>query len=266
MGRKSDSCEGFNKGAWTANEDILLINYINIHGEGKWTTVPCKAGLKRSGKSCRLRWLNYLRPNVKRGNFSEEENDLIVRLHKLLGNRWSLIAGRLPGRTDNDIKNYWNTNLGKKAKELSAMKKLSASNSLMPSQATNKTNVIRTKAIRCNKLASPLFLQSLSTSRQKIPTKALVAQESKANAVNEVPESSKICPNFEEEVFQEEDNMVVNYGSFNDDDNIVAFPDQALMEFERWMLNDEGVDYLPHDHDDDQIKSLISLFDMGGEF
>nr|QTO65852.1 R2R3MYB [Masdevallia wendlandiana] len=263
MGRKSHSCEGFNKGAWTANEDILLINYINIHGEGKWTTVPCKAGLKRSGKSCRLRWLNYLRPNVKRGNFSEEENDLIVRLHKLLGNRWSLIAGRLPGRTDNDIKNYWNTNLGKKAKEPSGMKKLqAASNCLLPSQATNKTNLIRTKAIRCNKLASdPLFLQSLSTSRQKIPTKAM--------EVNEIPESSKVCPNLEEEVFQEEENMVLNYGSFNDD-NIVAFPDQALMEFdglmefERWMLNDEGVDYLPHD--DDQIKSLISLFDIGGEF
>ncbi|GKF49691.1 transcription repressor MYB6-like protein, partial [Tanacetum coccineum] len=70
--------------------------------------------LKRCGKSCRLRWLNYLKPDIKRGNISCDEEDLIIRLHKLLGNRWSLIAGRLPGRTDNEIKNYWNTTLAKK--------------------------------------------------------------------------------------------------------------------------------------------------------
>ncbi|KAH0453695.1 hypothetical protein IEQ34_018019 [Dendrobium chrysotoxum] len=91
MGRNScGSKEGLNKGAWTANEDSLLITYVNTHGEGKWTTVPYNAGLKRSGKSCRLRWLNYLSPKIKRGNFSEEEDDLIIRLHKLLGNRLAL--------------------------------------------------------------------------------------------------------------------------------------------------------------------------------
>ncbi|PKA62853.1 Transcription repressor MYB5 [Apostasia shenzhenica] len=70
--------------------------------------------LLRCGKSCRLRWMNYLRPDIKRGNIGPEEEDLIVRLHRLLGNRWSLIAGRLPGRTDNEIKNYWNSHLSKK--------------------------------------------------------------------------------------------------------------------------------------------------------
>ncbi|XP_062147858.1 transcription factor WER-like [Alnus glutinosa] len=103
-----------NKGAWTAEEDQKLSQCIEIHGAKRWTAIALNAGLNRCGKSCRLRWLNYLRPDIKRGNISDAEEDLILRLHKLLGNRWSLIAGRLPGRTDNEIKNYWNSYLSKK--------------------------------------------------------------------------------------------------------------------------------------------------------
>ncbi|KAK7358745.1 hypothetical protein VNO77_00683 [Canavalia gladiata] len=100
-----------NKGAWSKEEDQRLINHINLHGEGNWRSLPQAAGLLRCGKSCRLRWINYLRPDLKRGNFTQEEDDLIIHLHSLLGNKWSLIAARLPGRTDNEIKNYWNTHL-----------------------------------------------------------------------------------------------------------------------------------------------------------
>ncbi|KAF2316757.1 hypothetical protein P3X46_026600 [Hevea brasiliensis] len=103
-----------NKGAWSKQEDQKLINYIRKHGEGCWRTLPQAAGLLRCGKSCRLRWTNYLRPDLKRGNFAEDEEDLIIKLHALLGNRWSLIAGRLPGRTDNEVKNYWNSHLRRK--------------------------------------------------------------------------------------------------------------------------------------------------------
>ncbi|XP_042499444.1 transcription factor MYB114-like [Macadamia integrifolia] len=102
------------RGAWAAEEDQRLAQVVEIHGPKKWQSIAAKAGLNRCGKSCRLRWMNYLRPNIKRGNISDQEEDLILRLHKLLGNRWSLIAGRLPGRTDNEIKNYWNCHLSKK--------------------------------------------------------------------------------------------------------------------------------------------------------
>ncbi|KAI4344165.1 hypothetical protein L6164_011426 [Bauhinia variegata] len=105
------------KNLWKPEEDLVLKAYIEAHGEGKWTTVSKKSGLKRGGKSCRLRWKNYLRPDIKRGDMSQEEEDLIIRLHKLLGNRWSLIAGRLPGRTDNEVKNHWNTYLNKRGKK-----------------------------------------------------------------------------------------------------------------------------------------------------
>jgi myb proto-oncogene protein len=115
MGR-SPCCEKAhtNKGAWTKEEDDRLISYIRSHGEGCWRSLPKAAGLLRCGKSCRLRWINYLRPDLKRGNFTEEEDELIIKLHSLLGNKWSLIAGRLPGRTDNEIKNYWNTHIRRK--------------------------------------------------------------------------------------------------------------------------------------------------------
>ncbi|RWR81081.1 Transcription factor TT2 [Cinnamomum micranthum f. kanehirae] len=103
------------RGAWTAEEDRKLAEYVKIHGDKKWRSLPANAGLNRCGKSCRLRWMNYLRPGIKRGNISEDEEDLIIRLHNLIGNRWSLIAGRLPGRTDNEIKNHWNTHLSKKS-------------------------------------------------------------------------------------------------------------------------------------------------------
>ncbi|XP_030525478.1 transcription factor WER-like isoform X2 [Rhodamnia argentea] len=115
MGRRPCCAkQGVNRGAWSDEEDQILTNYIALHGEGKWRKVAQNAGLNRCFKSCRLRWVNYLKPGIKRGAISPDEEDLIIRLHRLLGNRWALIAARLPGRTDNDIKNYWNTTLVKK--------------------------------------------------------------------------------------------------------------------------------------------------------
>ncbi|KAK8509770.1 hypothetical protein V6N13_093620 [Hibiscus sabdariffa] len=106
------------KGQWTEEEDSLLQAYVTLHGEGHWNSVACFSGLKRTGKSCRLRWLNYLRPETRRGNIRLEEQLLILQLHSRWGNRWSKIAQHLPGRTDNEIKNYWRTRVQKQAKKL----------------------------------------------------------------------------------------------------------------------------------------------------
>ncbi|CAO2184799.1 unnamed protein product [Urochloa humidicola] len=119
MGR-APCCEkvGLKKGRWTKEEDEILARYIKEHGEGAWRSLPKNAGLLRCGKSCRLRWINYLRADLKRGNISEEEEEMIIKLHATLGNRWSLIAGHLPGRTDNEIKNYWNSHLSRRAADV----------------------------------------------------------------------------------------------------------------------------------------------------
>ncbi|CAL9109030.1 unnamed protein product [Musa textilis] len=116
MGR-TPCCDKANvkKGPWSPEEDTKLKEFMGKHGTGgNWIVLPQKAGLNRCGKSCRLRWLNYLRPNIKHGEFSEEEERIICNLFANIGSRWSIIASHLPGRTDNDIKNYWNTKLKKK--------------------------------------------------------------------------------------------------------------------------------------------------------
>ncbi|KAG2653780.1 transcription factor MYB20-like [Panicum virgatum] len=119
MGRQP-CCEkvGLKKGPWTAEEDQKLVAFLLSHGHCCWRLVPKLAGLLRCGKSCRLRWTNYLRPDLKRGLLSEEEEALVIDLHAQLGNRWSKIAARLPGRTDNEIKNHWNTHIKKKLEKM----------------------------------------------------------------------------------------------------------------------------------------------------
>ncbi|KAF8387586.1 hypothetical protein HHK36_026239 [Tetracentron sinense] len=118
MGRHS-CCykQKLRKGLWSPEEDEKLLRHITKYGHGCWSSVPKLAGLQRCGKSCRLRWINYLRPDLKRGTFSQQEENLIIELHAVLGNRWSQIATQLPGRTDNEIKNLWNSCIKKKLRQ-----------------------------------------------------------------------------------------------------------------------------------------------------
>uniref|UniRef100_A0A0E0BZB7 Myb-like domain-containing protein n=1 Tax=Oryza meridionalis TaxID=40149 RepID=A0A0E0BZB7_9ORYZ len=113
------------KGPWTSWEDSILEKYIKKHGERNCKPVQKNTGLLRCGKSCCLRWMNHLRPNLKKWAFSKEEENKIINLHRKIGNKWSRMAidikyisletlhYKYGERTDNEIKNYWNTRIKK---------------------------------------------------------------------------------------------------------------------------------------------------------
>ncbi|CAI0451777.1 unnamed protein product [Linum tenue] len=131
------------KGPWTEQEDILLNNFVHLFGDRRWDFIAKVSGLNRTGKSCRLRWVNYLHPGLKRGKMTPQEEKLVVELHAKWGNRWSRIARKLPGRTDNEIKNYWRTHMRKKAQErkraAATMSSPSSSSSSNHSSSSNTT-------------------------------------------------------------------------------------------------------------------------------
>ncbi|KAL8123558.1 hypothetical protein AgCh_011507 [Apium graveolens] len=179
--------KGVKKGPWTPEEDIILVSYIQEHGPGNWRAVPTNTGLLRCSKSCRLRWTNYLRPGIKRGNFTEQEEKMIIHLQALLGNRWAAIASYLPQRTDNDIKNYWNTHLKKKLQKSQGHgddgNDTSGTNSEASSSASKgqwerrlQTDIHRAKQALCEAL-----------SLDKSPTTSTITTASPASSVQAPP-------------------------------------------------------------------------------
>ncbi|CAN1844013.1 Transcription factor MYB102 [Linum perenne] len=250
MGR-TPCCDksGLKKGPWTTEEDQKLTSYIQLNGPGNWRTLPKNAGLQRCGKSCRLRWTNYLRPDIRRGRFSFEEEETIIQLHSILGNkgqcvwwwiRWSAIAARLPGRTDNEIKNYWNTHIRKRLLR----------NGIDPVTHAPRLDVLDFSALLGSALShvtpAASFLSLLAGQAQQVFNPELLRlaaalgslkQESNTNnnqaqlqqfLMNQQTTSSQMIQQQQADVagFQELNNSVGEVGSHSQQDNLVSVPEE----------------------------------------
>lgn len=246
MGRQP-CCDklGVKKGPWTAEEDKKLINFILTNGQCCWRAVPKLAGLRRCGKSCRLRWTNYLRPDLKRGLLSDVEEQLVIDLHARLGNRWSKIAARLPGRTDNEIKNHWNTHIKKKLIKMGIdpvtheplNKDQSPNNQIIPNQSSSSSNNNNNSDISTAESLNQTQSSSLETANSR-PTNnvTVINSMSSENVANNSPPTE-------------------NSSSVNDQCDTTLIDgisiDNALMSY-LWDDNDVTPLELPYSYNGDQ--------------
>ncbi|KAK6928707.1 SANT/Myb domain [Dillenia turbinata] len=164
------------RGLWSPEEDEKLKNYMLRNGQGCWSDIAKNAGLQRCGKSCRLRWINYLRPDLKRGAFSLQEEQLIVHLRSILGNKWSQIAAHLPGRTDNEIKNFWNSTIKKRLRATTTTSQFSPNNSYNSTELSNPTmRSVHVKMCMDSSSSPSSFMDSLSINSSQFINPFLLA-------------------------------------------------------------------------------------------
>ncbi|CAD6245734.1 unnamed protein product [Miscanthus lutarioriparius] len=207
--------QGVKRGPWTAEEDKKLISFILTHGRCCWRTVPKLAGLLRCGKSCRLRWTNYLHPDLKRGLLSTAEEQLIIDLHAKLGNRWSKIAAKLPGRTDNEIKNHWNTHIKKKLIKMGIDP--ATHQPLANSKAASSQSTVTDESAKSSDFREELSLKDDSHREVPLSTDSLEQSSWPESGTNGCDQDPELLVNWLSETDLSMDEPWLNFMSSNDE-------------------------------------------------
>ncbi|KAK1422881.1 hypothetical protein QVD17_18170 [Tagetes erecta] len=217
---------GIKKGAWSQDEDNKLRTYIKKHGHANWRQVPKFAGLSRCGKSCRLRWMNYLHPNMKHGNFTKEEEDVIIDMHNKLGNKWSKMATVLSGRSDNEIKNHWHTNLKNQVQDnqtMSKNKEYCVTETKASSSSESKCLVKNLNSTTQQEVEALLAVLSSSSTSESSPCSTGVLDSTVPSDVTQVSDTTKNT--------WIETNVSPDVGSFlSSNDNMMLFSPLGLAD------------------------------------
>ncbi|KAL6660988.1 hypothetical protein ACP70R_000372 [Stipagrostis hirtigluma subsp. patula] len=223
------------RGPWTAEEDKKLISFILTHGRCCWRAVPKLAGLMRCGKSCRLRWTNYLRPDLKRGLFTAAEEQLIIDLHAKLGNRWSKIASRLPGRTDNEIKNHWNTHIKKKLIKMGIDP--ATQQPLANSEAATSQSSVTTESAKSSDIRDELSLKEVSHGDMRLPTESSEPSSWPETSTNPSGQDQDPLVNWLTESGLSVDEPWLNFANSNDDELGMVTGPLPLDGATDWLLD-----------------------------
>ncbi|TVU04666.1 hypothetical protein EJB05_47796 [Eragrostis curvula] len=215
--------QGVKRGPWTAEEDKKLISFILTHGRCCWRALPKLAGLLRCGKSCRLRWTNYLRPDLKRGLLTAAEEQIVIDLHAKLGNRWSKIAARLPGRTDNEIKNHWNTHIKKKLIKMGIDP--ATHQPLANSNAATSQSTVTIESAKSSNSGDMQSLKECSQETMQIPTYSYEQSSQPEQSTNNCSHNLDLMVNWRLELDLPIDEPWLNFtSSSHDEPGIVVDP------------------------------------------
>ncbi|XP_031387608.1 transcription factor MYB59 isoform X1 [Punica granatum] len=242
------------KGPWTEQEDLQLVCFVGLFGDRRWDFIAKVSGLNRTGKSCRLRWVNYLHPDLKRGKMTPQEERLVLELHSKWGNRWSRIARKLPGRTDNEIKNYWRTHMRKKAQE----RKRAMSASSSSSSSSNSSSASGNPTVES--------IQSTETGEESFYDTGgitTVSTEQKSEELEKGEEGYSMDDIWKEIALSEDKNMTSVYDGCYSEEGCnfscppMASPSWGYSSNALWHMDDEGNKLFPFVND-----QLFSCYDI----